>query len=160
MSKSQRGPKPKLLKSVPLSQQWEAAGRGLSAAARSAFNHAVDLLRQRGSLDTTDVELVVAYAQTIEVRDTAYAELQKTGLLIESDRHNISANPAEKIHAAACLRLKILAAEMGLTPGSAKLAAGQKSNDPYQALRSKLGGKPNPVAAYLAMKPPKVSESS
>ena len=120
MSKSQRGPKPRIVKTIPLSQSWEAAGRGLSAAARSAFNHAVDLLRQRGSLDLVDSELVTAYAQTVEVRDVAYEQLQKDGLFVESDRQNISAHPAEKMHAAACLRLKVLAAEIGLTPSSVR----------------------------------------
>ena len=52
-----------------------------------------------GLLDATDVELVVAYAMTVEIRDTSYQQLEKTGLLVESDRGNISPNPAEKMHA-------------------------------------------------------------
>jgi P27 family predicted phage terminase small subunit len=134
-----RGPKPRKVATIPLTQSW-VAPRGLSSAAKTAFKHAVDLLRQRGSLEKTDVELVIAYSQTVEVRDVAYQQLQKDGLFVVSDRNNISAHPAEKAHAQACLRLKILAAEMGLTPASSKLGAGQKSSDPYANWRAKLGG--------------------
>jgi P27 family predicted phage terminase small subunit len=123
---AKRGPKPNKQTIVPLHQDFSAASRGLSSAARSAFKHVVDLLTQRGSLETTDVELVVAYAQTIEIRDVAYQQLQKDGAFVESDRGNIAAHPAEKIHAAACLRLKILAAEMALTPSSAKSSSGSQ----------------------------------
>ncbi len=137
---SKRGPKPRIAKVLPLSQEWSAASRGLSPAARAAFRHVVDLLTQRGALDQTDVELPIAYAQTVEVRDVAYAQLQTDGCFMESDRGNVSAHPAEKMHAAACLRLKILAAEMGLTPASAKTSAGQKPSDPYAEWRAKLRG--------------------
>jgi P27 family predicted phage terminase small subunit len=142
MSKSQRGPKPRVLKTVALSQSWEAAGRGLSSAARTAFNHAVDLLRQRGSLDATDVELVVAYAQTIEVRDSAYQQLQKDGAFVESDRGNVSAHPAARLHQSAALALKTLASEMGLSPASAKpTPVGQPSSGrDYWNAKLKLGG--------------------
>ena len=137
---ARRGPKPKKLATVPLAQEWSAASRGLSSAARKAFNHAVDLLRQRGAIDKTDVELVIAYAQTVEIRDVAYAQLQQDGVVCVSDRGNTSAHPVEKIHAAACLRLKILAAEMGLTPSSARAGAGGKSTDPYGRWKSMLAG--------------------
>ena len=70
--------------------------RGLSAPARAAFNHCMDLLRQRGTLETTDVELVVAYGQTIEIRDVSYQQLQKDGVVIESDRQNLSAHPPRR----------------------------------------------------------------
>ena len=97
-----RGPKPRKVNVVPLVQCWDPP-RGLSSTAKKAFNHAVDLLRQRGNLDRADIELVIAYAQTVEVRDVSYAQLQKDGLFVVSDRNNVSAHPAEKAHAQACM---------------------------------------------------------
>ena len=142
MSKSQRGPKPCVVKVVPLSQSWEVAGRGLSAAARTAFKDLTDVLRQRGALDTTNVEVAIAFAQSVEIRDVAYEQLRKDGCFVESDRGNIAAHPAERVHAAACLRLKALAAEMNLTPSSARPSASGQPTDAqsYWANRLKMKG--------------------
>jgi P27 family predicted phage terminase small subunit len=135
---SKRGPKPAKNITLSLAQDWSAAGRGLSSAAKAAFVHYVDLLRQRGNLDSTDVELVVAAAQTVEARDVAYKQLQKDGAFVENDKGNVVAHPAVRVHAEACQRLKAIDSELGLTPTSGKIAAAQGvqrgSLDYFQAL--------------------------
>ena len=49
-----------------------------------------------GLLDATDVELVVAYAMTVEIRDTSYQQLEKTGLLVEIGSWEYQSEPCRK----------------------------------------------------------------
>jgi P27 family predicted phage terminase small subunit len=124
-----RGRKPTKAITFPLSQEWSIAKRGLTRAARTAFTHYVELLRQKGALQSTDVELVIAAAMTVELRDIAYKQLSRDGIVQTSDRGNIVPHPAEKMHSAACLRLRALDAEMGLTPLSSKAAAPKEASN-------------------------------
>jgi P27 family predicted phage terminase small subunit len=136
---SQRGPKPKLKSVVPLAQEWEAPTH-LKGLARSEFDHTVDLLRQRGSLGSTDRTLVIRRAELCQVAHDAYRALQGGELFALSDRANLNPHPGVKVHLQASLAIKAIDSELGITPASARPSTGQKSNDPYSSWRAKLGG--------------------
>lgn len=114
---SKRGPKPRLKTVVPLRQTWEAPSH-LSAAAKREFERTVDLLRQRGVLDQTDAELVARRAELVEVAVIAYREQRKEPYVM-SDRGNLAAHPAIKVHNAACATIRLIDVELGLTPARA-----------------------------------------
>ncbi len=118
---AKRGPKVKLKTIVPLTQTW-APPAHLSPAARAEFSRVAELLRQRGSLERTDVNLVIRRAELCDLAETAYRQLQADGAFVESDRGNLAAHPAVKVHAGAVAGIVRIDAELELTPASARPA--------------------------------------
>jgi P27 family predicted phage terminase small subunit len=139
---SKRGPKPRTATVIPMSQDWTRASRGLTSAAKRHFEATVTLLRQRGALDQTSVEVVRTFAINLELRDTAYEQLCKDGAFTVSDRGNVHGHPAEGVISAATSRIQRLAETLGLTLSSAKAGstkAADRSSYGYWA--DKLGGR-------------------
>jgi P27 family predicted phage terminase small subunit len=117
---SKRGPKPRVKTVLPIRQTWDAPAH-LGVVARREFDRVVDLLRQRAALDQTDSELVVRRAELVEIAVDAYQE-QKKEPFVTSDRGNVAAHPAIKVHNAACATIRLIDIELGLTPARAAKA--------------------------------------
>src|SRR5262245_61161821 len=95
-SMGKRGPKTRHPGTVSLTQDWSVPSH-LKRVARAEFQHTVDLLRQRGTLDKTDKTLVVRRAELCEIAMNAYHE-SRSEPFTTSDRGNLSPHPGLKIH--------------------------------------------------------------
>jgi P27 family predicted phage terminase small subunit len=109
-----RGRHPRKRVILKLTQQWDPPSH-LSDLAKQEFEHCVDLLTQRGTLDRTDARLVLDYAMTAETIDACYRAMQE-GLVDVSDRKNRSVSPHAKLWLSAMQHRSRLAELMGLTP--------------------------------------------
>lgn len=137
---SKRGPKTPVKATIPLRQSWDAPAH-LGPIARAEFDRVADLLRQRGTLDRTDSELVVRRAELVEVAVTAYQRRRKDGDYVESDRGNLAPHPAIRAHVSACGMIRLIDIELGLTPTRSKAAGGQAGQDGgYGRWAKHLGG--------------------
>lgn len=136
---ARRGPKPRRPATIPLVQEW-AAPAHLSDAARAEFDRIVELLRQRGTIDRTDVTLVVRRAEACEIAETAYRQLTTDGAFVESDRGNLSAHPAVKVHTQAVAEIVRIDSELELSPAAVKTAAAGATGG-YSQFTRYLGGK-------------------
>ena len=114
-----RGPKPRKQTTIPLVQEWVAPVH-LGDIARREFDRIVELLKLRGTLSQTDATLVVRRAELCETAEAAYRQLLADGVVIQSDRQNLSCHPAVKILVSATTLIKAIDSELALTPSSAK----------------------------------------
>jgi P27 family predicted phage terminase small subunit len=136
---SKRGPKPRVKAVLPIRQTWEAPAH-LGAVARREFDRTVDLLRQRGTLDQTDAELVVRRAELVEVAVRAYREAMKDPF-VTSDRGNVGPHPGLAVHNRASEAIRRIDIELGLTPIRApKLKAGAIDASGYGVWAKHLAG--------------------
>jgi P27 family predicted phage terminase small subunit len=108
------GPKERTVKTIPLRQSWDPPSH-LSREARAEFRRVVCLLRERGTLDLVDAELVARRAELVEIATDAYAAIQEEGLTVTSDRGNVAPHPAVAIQVAASGQLRLIDRELGLT---------------------------------------------
>ena len=136
---AKRGPKPKLKTFVPILQTWEAPAH-LPPAARAEFDRIADLLRQRGTIDRTDVTLVIRRAELCELAEASFKQIAADGAFLESDRGNLGAHPAVKVHAAAVAGIVKIDSELELTPALTKPVAGAANTSGYGAWAKHLGG--------------------
>lgn len=83
----------------------------LGAIARDEFARVVEMLRLRNDLRKTAPGLIRRYSELCEIAQTIYTALQG---------ETSNAQELVRTHAATCLALKGLAAELRLTPASKK----------------------------------------
>jgi P27 family predicted phage terminase small subunit len=134
-----RGPKPRLKTVIPLRQSWEPPSH-LGASARREFERVVDLLRQRGTLDQADSELVARRSELVEIAVDAYQQQRKEPF-VTSDRGNLAPHPGIRVHNAACATIRLIDVELGLTPArAAKGKATSVDASGYGTWAKYLGG--------------------
>jgi P27 family predicted phage terminase small subunit len=114
--------------------RWACPGHlsGMPEAA-SAWAHAVELLRENGTLDATDPTLIEAYATARAMLRAAVQTVELEGLTVTGAHGGMAQNPACGIADKALLRLRGLIADMGLSPASAKLSNAGKPTSPGES---------------------------
>lgn len=101
---------------------------GLTDAELAEFIRLIDAMREIGTADRTDVNLVAATARTQVILDRAYLELNSAEKLTQ-----IAANGTQMPHPmlavinAQTMRLRGLLADLGLTPATNKLGHGKQT---------------------------------
>lgn len=124
-----RKPKPKAGRS-PAAVSEIGAPSWVSTDARDEWTRLLKDLAAVGLLNRADRSLLVIYVQAFERHARAREEIEKLGMLIETDLGGVKSNPALSA-AAACesIMLRCLS-ELGLTPaGRARLVAPAPARD-------------------------------
>jgi P27 family predicted phage terminase small subunit len=119
-----RGPKTRALRTAKrprLTDGWAPPGH-LTDEAADAWRHLVGLLRAAGNLARTDPAVVEVYAINVALLREAQAAVTADGIVLQRAGTPV-AHPAAAVLNAASMRIKAIAAELGLTPASSKFAA-------------------------------------
>jgi P27 family predicted phage terminase small subunit len=111
--------KPSVSTSLPVPKHIEGD-------AKEAWEHIVGLLAERGNLDRVDVTMVEMYATNFALLRQAQRDLAE-GMTYEMGNGAIVSKPAVAIINSTSMRLRAIINDLGLSPSSAKHAAGKSS---------------------------------
>ncbi len=110
-----KGRKAKPVAVLPMCQGW-APPSHLSPEAAAEFGRTVELLRQRGTLEFADREMVARRCEACELATIAYKAVQKDGPFAVSSQGNLTPHPAVKVHQDNAALLRLIDQTLGLVP--------------------------------------------
>jgi P27 family predicted phage terminase small subunit len=103
---------PKPIKAEPKCPTW------ISKDARKVWKRTTDQLRGMGILYEADIDLIVAYCNSVVNYQKATEIVDQQGVLVEGRRDGAVTNPAVRVQRDAATLIRMLASELGLTPSS------------------------------------------
>ena len=90
----------------------------LNDRAKAIWNELAPLLQACGILRATDLNQLTIYCDSMATFKEAQEIIAREGMLVTDDKGNVRRHPAEMIKASAFNRIKALAVQFLLTPGS------------------------------------------
>ena len=129
MAKIKRGPKPKTAANTRRQSGagiWtDVAPSELDDASSLEFDRLVKILELAGTLDRTDVSVVVTAARLKALLDRAFDELTRDGMTVTTETSsgdmNLKAHPMLSVINSMTQRYRVILNDLGLTPVSSKL---------------------------------------
>ena len=106
--------------------------------AQAEYRRLAGVLKAAGTLEKTDPKVLESWAVNVDLLTRAYADIDRDGLTVATPGGGLASHPSVKVLNSASMRIKAIAAELGLTPASSKYGGGgaQDGANPWEGLLS------------------------
>jgi P27 family predicted phage terminase small subunit len=101
----------------------------LSPDARAVWQRTAKQLDAMGLLYAADEDVIVAYVHAVVNYRKATKIVEELGLLVEGRRDGLVTNPAVRVQRDAATLIRMLAAELGLTPSARSRLSVEEGSD-------------------------------